>query len=317
MMNPPAFTRRQALAAVAGGTLIGSGLSGVGPQQVQAVQAAGRPRRVLRFAHLTDTHLPDNDTGRRGFEACLAAVQGLDDPPELIVFGGDNVMNVDSAEGAATADKQLANWKASLTQHCSLPFMSTIGNHDILSLDPDAGKKWAVDSFGLEQRYYHADRAGWRFIFLDSTSPVGGGYKGRLDEAQFDWLGRILRDTPKTMPVCVISHIPILAACAYFDGENEISGDWRVPGAWMHIDARQIKDLFAKHPNVRLSLSGHLHLVDQVEYLGVRYCCNGAVSGGWWRGNYHEFGPGYAVVDLFEDGSNEVDFQVYPWQAPG
>ena len=81
----------------------------------------------------------------------------------------------------------------------------------------------------------------------------------------------------------------------------------------MHIDARRLKNLFHAHPNVKLCLSGHMHLADSVDYLGVRYACNGAVCGSWWDGNYHEFGPGYAMVDLYEDGSTQVDFQNYPW----
>lgn len=319
----PQLTRRQALAAGAGGAILGSLPASpllAGPADaVEAASVVGdRPRRVLRVAHLTDTHLPEGEVGRRGFEACLAAVQGMDDPPGLIVFGGDNLMNVDGAEGAARADAQLAGWSAALQQSCSLPYLTAIGNHDVLRLDPTDGKKWATDSFGLAQRYFHLDRAGWRFIVLDSTEPQpGGGYKGRLDDEQFDWLGRTLADTPGTTQVCIVSHIPVLAVCAYFDGDNEESGDWRVPGAWMHIDARRIKDLFKQHPNVRLCLSGHMHLVDQVDYLGVRYACNGAVCGGWWRGDYHEFGPGFAVVDLYDDGSSTVDFQTYAWQAGG
>jgi hypothetical protein len=27
------------------------------------------------------------------------------------------------------------------------------------------------------------------------------------------------------------------------------------------------------------------------------------VSGGWWKGDYQEFPPAYAVVDFFEDGT--------------
>jgi len=52
----------------------------------------------------------------------------------------------------------------------------------------------------------------------------------------------------------------------------------------MHVDAAKIKDLFAKHKNVKLCLSGHLHLVDRVDYNGVTYLCDGAVCGGWWKG---------------------------------
>ncbi len=120
--------------------------------------------------------------------------------------------------------------------------------------------------------------------------------------------------TPNAAPVCVLSHIPILSSAAYFDGERVNGSNWVVPGAWMHIDAKRIKDLFCRHPNVKVCLSGHLHMVDDVTYLGVRYLCNGAVCGGWWKGNYQQFGPAYAVLDLYEDG--HVERQLMDYAAP-
>jgi 3',5'-cyclic AMP phosphodiesterase CpdA len=273
------------------------------------------PRRVVRFAHMTDTHVqPEREAGA-GFAAALHRVQCLADKPDFVFFGGDNVMNVDGSKGADRAAVQLDVWNHALRNELSLPYYHCIGNHDVLRMHPVDGKKWAADAFGLEHRYYAFERAGWKFIVLDSTSPEGGGYKGRLDEAQFEWLGGELAATPAATPVIVIGHIPILAACAYFDGDNEKSGDWRVPGAWMHIDARRIKDLFLRHPNVRLCLSGHIHLVDQVLYHGVTYCCNGAVSGGWWGGPCQEFQNGFGVVDLYDDGSFRNEYVTYEWTA--
>jgi hypothetical protein len=71
----------------------------------------------------------------------------------------------------------------------------------------------------------------------------------------------------------------------------------------MHQDARRLKNLFREHRNVKLCLSGHLHLRDRVDYEGVTYLCNGAVSGGWWRGPYQECEAGYALIDLRADGT--------------
>jgi predicted MPP superfamily phosphohydrolase len=42
---------------------------------------------------------------------------------------------------------------------------------------------------------------------------------------------------------------------------------------------------------------------DKTECLGVNYFCNGADFEGWWKGNYQEFGPAYAIVDLYKDGT--------------
>ena len=47
---------------------------------------------------------------------------------------------------------------------------------------------------------------------------------------------------------------------------------------------------------------------ERLDYLGVSYVCSGAVCGNWWNADapaFHEFGPAWAVVDLFDDGSFE------------
>lgn len=303
---------RRAIIATAAATLVG----GAGASNLLAIdQKPKEAKRLVRFAHLTDVHVQTDLAADRGFETALAHVQQQADPPEWIIFGGDNVMNVDGKEGAATADLQLKTWNRCLKNGLSLPHQVCVGNHDVLNNDAVNGKKWAVDSFGLAQPYYQFDRNGWRFVVLDSTMPSESGYKARLDEAQFDWLQTTLKETDVTKPIAIVSHIPILSASTFFDGDNEESGDWVVPGSWMHLDARAIKDLFLKHPNVRMSLSGHIHLVDEVRYNNVTYYCNGAVSGGWWKGPFQEFGNGYALIDLFDDGTVQRTLVHFPWQA--
>ncbi|MHC4159854.1 MAG: metallophosphoesterase family protein [Planctomycetota bacterium] len=235
---------------------------------------------------------------------------------------------------ALKADKARtkAQWEvfqAVLKNECSLPVVHCIGNHDVWGwgLEDESvrndrlyGKQWAVEEFGLESRYYRFDKAGWQFIVLDSTHSIDKvpsseePYTAKLDEEQFEWLKEVLGQTAKERPICVLSHIPIICFCAFFDGECEKSGNWEVPGAWMHIDARRIKDLFYEHKNVRLCLSGHMHMQDKVEFLGAKYLCDGAVSGSWWEGNHYEFAPGYVVVDLYNDGSSRSEYITYKWQ---
>ncbi len=79
----------------------------------------------------------------------------------------------------------------------------------------------------------------------------------------------------------------------------------------MHLDAAAITDLFADNPNVKLCLSGHIHLRDVVQYNGVTYICNGAVSGNWWKGSYKQTQPGFGVIDLFEDGTFSHQYLPY------
>jgi len=268
-------------------------------------------RRVLRLAHLTDVHVQPELKAGEGFAACLDHVHAIEDRPGLILFGGDNIMDV-AAHNAERGRVQLEVWDRVLAERCTIPYRVCVGNHDILGMQQESGKRWAVEVFKLDHHYYSFDEAGWHIVVLDSTMPQkGGGYKARLDEEQFGWLEKDLADTPADRPVLVLSHIPILTVTAYFDGQNEKTGHWVVPGSWMHLDARRLKNLFTKHPNVKLCLSGHEHLVDQVTYNGVTYCCNGAVCGAWWKGNFHECAPGYAVIDLYADGSFHNEYVLY------
>ena len=116
-------------------------------------------------------------------------------------------------------------------------------------------------------------------------------------------------------PPHLVGFRPVESAAAFFDGDLEETGNWVVPRSYMHIDARRMKDLFYKYPCVKLALSGHLHLTDRVDYLGVTYACSGAVSGGWWRGPNYECEPGYALVNLYSDGTCDHEYVTYGWKA--
>lgn len=281
-------------------------------------------KRVLRLAHLTDIHVQPERHAKQGLAACLRHVQAQKDRPDLILSGGDTIM--DGFE--QTKERTQTQWtllKQVLKEECRTPIEFCIGNHDIWGWhkerskttgdEPGYGKTWAMDEFGIAERFRSFDRAGWHFVVLDSVFPKGNGYTARLDDAQFEWLAGDLAAVKKTTPVCVLSHIPIISASAYMLGSNEKSGNWSIPGSYVHIDARKIKDLFLKHPNVKVCLSGHLHLVDRVDYNGVSYLCNGAVSGNWWKGRHQECDEGYAMLNLFDDGTFEREYVAYGWQA--
>jgi 3',5'-cyclic-AMP phosphodiesterase len=283
-------------------------------------------QRVLRVGHLTDVHVEPELRAGEGMAACFQHVQQLSDKPELILTGGDHVMDSFEAEDARTT-LQWNLWNSVLKKECGLPVRSCIGNHDVwgwnkpksrtTGRENNWGKRRATDMLHLDERYYAFKQAGWQFIVLDSIHepPAGaGGYMGQLDEAQFDWLTRTLRDTPADNPVLVLSHIPILSASAIL-WSSEKDKNFEIGRGLMHTDCVPLKDLFAHHSNVKLCLSGHLHLCDRVDYNGVTYLCNGAVSGNWWKGRHEDCDEGYSVVDLYDDGSFEHEYIKYGWKA--
>ena len=79
----------------------------------------------------------------------------------------------------------------------------------------------------------------------------------------------------------------------------------------MHTDFISLKKLFLAHPNIKICLSSHIHLQDELEYLGIKYYCNGAVCGNWWKGSFQEFAPGYAIIELFDDGTSARNMVTY------
>jgi 3',5'-cyclic-AMP phosphodiesterase len=206
------------------------------------------------------------------------------------------------------AKKQWSLFNKVLKSENSLPLLSCIGNHDICcegdsKYNFDGGKKWAQEELNLNNRYYSVETPYWKIIMLDSVQPKPNGewYMAYIDEEQFEWLENELKNTSKF--VLIAFHIPILAACVFFDGNRNIQNNWEIPSSWMHTDTVRLNNLFSKYPNVNLAVSGHMHLTDKVEFNDVTYCCNGAVSGKWWKGKNKHTSEGYAMIELHEDGS--------------
>jgi Icc protein len=275
----------------------------------------------LRFAHLTDIHVKEGIVPESGMAKALQAVNSLKDKPLFIINGGDSIMDSLEANKEVT-QLQWNIFKRILKDNNKLPIHHCIGNHDIwgwfskipgLETDPLYGKNWVVETLQMPKRYYSFQKDKWHFIVLDSTqlNPLGG-YIAKIDDEQFVWLKETLNAIPKDNHICIVSHIPILSICAgLFFEKNEPNGDRLLKRNLMHTDFMQLKELFIHHPNIRLGISGHIHLQDEIEYLGIKYYCNGAVSGKWWNGNFHEFAPAYAVMELFDDGSSRRIMHTY------
>ena len=270
---------------------------------------------VLRVAHLTDVHLKDKWDAPARFAHCLHHVQqqpGVD----FILNGGDVVFDMNK-ENMDTIDTQWKLWHSTIQSDCSLPIHYVLGNHDIWWNENDKGqalygKAYSINQLQLASPYYSFNRNGWKFILLDSVhlDIDGTWYIGKLGDEQLAWLENELTSTRATMPVCVLSHIPLLTATTMVDDQTTVNR-WEVLGGDMHTDIAQIISLFYKHPNVKLCLSGHIHLRDKVVYNNVTYICNGAVSGAWWEGNKRETAPGYGLIDFYADGTFDEQYINY------
>lgn len=265
------------------------------------------PKKVLRIAHITDVHVQPLIGAVKGFERCLNHIQNLPEKPDFIINSGDCIMDAHGHK-ESKVKRQWELFQKVIKSENSLPIFSIMGNHDICCEGDSGhtfndGKKWAMDEMSLDKPYYSFEKNGWHFSMLDSVQMKMDGtyYSGNLGEEQTNWLKSDLENTTKN--VMVISHIPILSACVFFDGNNMKNEKWELPGSWMHTDSKQISEVFYKENKVKLAVSGHIHLTDRVDYNGVSYLCNGAVSGRWWAGKYQHTPAGYAVIDLFDDGT--------------
>jgi 3',5'-cyclic AMP phosphodiesterase CpdA len=265
----------------------------------------------IRFAYLTDIHVKSNLTAEAGMAKAFQHAQSLKPKVDFIMNGGDSIM--DSLE----ADKQTTQtqWNlfhSILKKENSLPIYHCIGNHDVWGWfikndKPEAdrlyGKQWVVETLEMPKRYYSFTKNNWHFIVLDSTQlNPAGGYIAYLDPEQLNWLQQELEKS-KNKFICIVSHIPILSICAgLFFNKTETNGDLKIQRNLMHTDFISLKKIFMNYPNIKVCLSGHIHLQDELDYLGVKYYCNGAVSGNWWNGAFQEFAPAYAVFEFDDNG---------------
>ncbi len=274
----------------------------------------------IRFAYLTDIHVKPDLAAETGMAKALHHAQSLKPTVDFIINGGDSIM--DSLE--ADKQKTQAQWDlyhTILEKENNLPIYHCIGNHDVWGWfikndKPEAdklyGKQWVVETLQLPKRYYSFTKGKWHFLVLDSTQlNPAGGYIAYIDPEQLDWLQQELEQA-KDKFICIVSHIPILSICAglFFD-KTEANGDLKIQRNLMHTDFMSLKKIFLKYPNIKVCLSGHIHLQDELDYLGIKYCCNGAVSGNWWKGAFQEFAPAYAVIELYNDGTSAREMTEY------
>ncbi len=270
--------------------------------------------RALRIAFLTDVHLDTKKNCADGFARCLRKIESLKDRPNFIVQGGDVIYDALTRD-AISVDAQYDLARDILRRNTKMRVEHVIGNHDIWGwLRSDAGTIRSAPLYGKawwqtwsdQDLYRSFDVRGWHFVILDSMMPhPRHGYMAKLDQAQFDWFKNDLENTKTSTPVCVISHVPIISTSALMFGDGDRRGRWEVPSWLMHIDARRIKDLLNQHRNVKLCLSGHVHMHSRADYNGVKHIGFGAVCGAWWKGPMQETPPGFGVLDLFKDGSSK------------
>lgn len=331
------ITRREALARMGAMVAMGGlGLRGAAAQTTGTVTkpagAAGvtAAKGSFSFAHITDVHIYNVNSSEYWVSECLTKIQEHSAKPQLLLNTGDSIMD-SIRKDRETSELYWKIWNTTLQRENSLPLYNVLGNHDMWGIrmekghpvykDPMFGKKLGQERAGMEKLYYSFDHGNWHFVMLDSVSPFrtdeGGDWVGKLGDEQFEWLKRDLEATPADRYVVVGSHVPILQVTSMGNIQPTERGTYEIGPKGMMTDARQIIDLFRKHPNVRLCLSGHTHGNDRVTLKGTTYINAGSVCGGKWRLDQKGDRMGYSIVTLHRDGTFDYAYENYGWKPRG
>ncbi|QTE39081.1 metallophosphoesterase [Mucilaginibacter gossypii] len=276
-------------------------------REPNALAGPHEKKRVLRVAHITGVHIRPEYNAPERFGRCIEEIKKH--KVDFFLNGGDSIFAADYNNiTRERVNEQWAIWKNARERFKGYEVYSCLGNHDMWWACPDKsdsmyGKPHVIAQLEMPGRFYSFEKHGWHFIILDSNNDNAGS----LDAEQRKWLENDLASLRRGTPVLCMSHYPILGVSTIMEGGN-------------HTDARYITNLFNKHRDKTITcISGHIHLLDEAGYDGVRYYCNGALSGFWWEDGdsdsaakcyYRETPPGYAILDLFEDGS--VSNRYYP-----
>ncbi|MGQ9505812.1 MAG: metallophosphoesterase family protein [Thermogutta sp.] len=275
----------------------------------------------FRFVHMTDLHLQPELKASEGLAACLEHIQALDPKPDFILTGGDLIMDaLEQGEDRSSALFDLL--KRVFRDNNDIPVRHCLGNHDVFGWGkkqgvteehPKFGKKMYLEKLELESTFYTFDHKGWRFFVLDSVQPSESQlYRGGLDDPQMEWFQQELARKPKEMPAAVVTHIPFLTVTVMPDLAND--NRFQIGISTICTGSQRMAQIFAEN-NIKLALSGHIHMVDEVNYRGVKFACSGAVSGRWWKGPHKGFPEGYAIIDIAGDGNITYRYTSFGWEA--
>ncbi|WP_431294674.1 metallophosphoesterase family protein [Pedobacter sp. P26] len=297
--------RRYLLKAI--GLSAGAAFSGTLPALASEafIEKAKDKKLVLTVPHITDVHIRAGENAPERFKACLKQIISKY-KVDFFLNGGDSINDASYDNVLRNqVTEQWAIWDECIQTIDKYEIHSCIGNHDTWWKAPTKddemyGKNYVVKRLKIPNRYYSFSKKNWHFIILD-----GNNSKISLDDEQYNWLDQELKNLTAGTPTLLMSHYPILGTTQVLVGGG-------------HSDCKKLKDLFYKHRDkVKICLSGHNHLSDQTVYNGVRYCCNGAMSGFWWGkgdaesagpGYYLETPPGYAILKMYDDGTVENEY---------
>ncbi|MBV8603212.1 MAG: metallophosphoesterase [Pelomonas sp.] len=215
------------LAALGGGAVSVAGLAG-------CASLAGS-RDEFYFVQLSDAHWgfqgAPNPDARGTLPKAVAAVNGLAEPPDFIVFTGDLTHTTDDP---AERRRRMTEFKQVIAPLDGRKIYFMPGEHDA-ALDGGAAFK---ELFG--PTYYRFDHKGVHFMALDNVSDRGTS----LGAAQLEWMKAELAKLDPQAPLVVFAHRPLFPLVPKWD--------------WHTRDGAQAIEMLSAHANVTV-FYGHIH----------------------------------------------------------
>lgn len=195
----------------------------------------------MRIAQITDLHVAEPDTYMRGFVDANAKLAAA------VAFLNERADRIDVvvATGDLTNDGRPEQYRLlrELLEPLQLPLYLVPGNHDEVDgfREAFAGSPWLPASGPVD---YVIDDHPVRLVGIDTTEP--GRHDGVFHAAQAEWLDATLAARPDVPTVIFGHHPPFFTKLWLFDAI-------RLTGAEL------LRDVVARHPQVRLVVSGHVH----------------------------------------------------------
>lgn len=220
-----------ALSSIGAGAVFVSGLAGCASAGTTGPGAYDD----FHFVQLSDTHWgyqgPANPDAGVTLRKAVATVNGLENPPDFIVFTGDLTHTTDDP---VERRRRLAEFKAIVSDLKVKTVRFMPGEHDA-SLDRGAAYR---EQFG--DTFYAFDHKGVHFIALDNVSDPGA----KVGEAQLDWLKADLAPRDPQAPIVVLTHRPLFDLAPKWD--------------WATRDGEAVLALLMPFANVTV-FYGHIH----------------------------------------------------------
>jgi Icc protein len=207
--------------------------------------------RPIVIAQISDLHIKRPGTLAYGkvdtaaaLSRCVAELNRMESPPDLVVISGDLVDTPITDEY-----DHLTKLLASL----ALPFAAIPGNHDDRVLLRAAFPDQAYASSGGALNMVHAVGE-IDVVLIDSTVP--GAAHGMLDADTLGWLDTTLAASTTRPALLFLHHPPFVTGITHMDVQN------------LH-NADDLAALVRKHLRARLVAAGHVHRATLTTFAGA------------------------------------------------